>query len=399
MSDYLPFEIQITIIKKLPIRALIQFRSVSKSWKSLIDSSDFIANYHFSNAPLQHHVLVRSFDSEHEKYVSIVDDDDNFPQNKIPLIVPSHVRLQLGKFPDIIGSSQGVLFLWFTPSEFVLWNPTIRKTVPIVVPNLLNNNEFETVVGFGVCPGTSDPKLVKITYISSLQFKPEKCIPLQVELFNLSSGSWRSLSMNVPRKSIEVTWKQVCIDKFIYWLAGDRNLAGNTLQTKYLILSFDMITEEFTEIDLPDNLAYLHNDFLLIYKLWTSLLVLDTEFYEIQEYCVWKMDLGVPNTFAKLFVIKSPFESLLLSTVHDFRITGQPIIEMFINNDDKQHAFYVYEPASQEICDIGITGGYPCLANHTLQHCFCLIYRGVEDQDIVIVLKCKCNAKNTQLTP
>ncbi|XP_071735351.1 F-box/kelch-repeat protein At3g06240-like [Rutidosis leptorrhynchoides] len=271
--------------------------------------------------------------------------------------------LLLGKFPDIIGSSQGVICLCHFARNYVLWNPAIRKSVPIVVHNLLKNSEFETVVGFGVCPGTSDPKLVKITYISSLKFKPEKCIPLQVELFNLSLGSWRrSLSMNVPRKSIEVTWKQVCIDKFIYWLAGDRNLAGNTLQTKYLILSFDMITEEFTEIDLPDNLAYLHNDFLLIYKLWTSLLVLDTEFYEIEEYCVWKMEQGVPNTFTKLFAIKSPFESLLLSTVHDFRITGQPIIEMFINNDDKQHAFYVYEPASQEIGDIGITGGYLCLA-------------------------------------
>ncbi|XP_071734766.1 F-box protein At5g62510-like [Rutidosis leptorrhynchoides] len=170
MSDYLPFEIQIEIIKKLPIRALLRCRSVSKSWKSLIDSSDFIATFQFSNAPVKHRLLVRYVDSkqksnvEDDKYVSIVDDDENFPQNKIPMMVPSDVRL---RGPDIIGSSQGVLFLWFAPTKFVLWNPTIRKTVPIVVPNLSNNGEFVSVVGFGVC-----------------------------------LGSWRSLCMSVPQSEI-----------------------------------------------------------------------------------------------------------------------------------------------------------------------------------------------------
>ncbi|XP_071700508.1 F-box protein At5g62510-like [Rutidosis leptorrhynchoides] len=186
MSNNVPFEIQIEIIKLLPIKSLLHFTQVSKSWKSLIDSS-FIANYHFSNTPLQHHVLVRYVDSKNVTYVLIVDDDDdNFPQNKVPLIVPSDVSL-LGKFPNIIGTSQGVLCLCVIPqisvdfmpfscgmNTFVLWNPTIRKSVRIVVPNALNNSEYETVVGFGVCPGTSDPKLVKITYSSSWQFKPEK---------------------------------------------------------------------------------------------------------------------------------------------------------------------------------------------------------------------------------
>ncbi|MFS8020210.1 putative F-box domain-containing protein [Helianthus anomalus] len=45
MSDNIPFEIQVEIIKKLRVKSLIQFRSVSKAWKSLIDSSDFITHY------------------------------------------------------------------------------------------------------------------------------------------------------------------------------------------------------------------------------------------------------------------------------------------------------------------------------------------------------------------
>ncbi|GKF20647.1 putative F-box domain-containing protein [Tanacetum coccineum] len=53
MSDHIPFEIQSEIIKRLPIKPLVQCRSVSKQWKSLIDSSKFIADYH----ALQHLLL------------------------------------------------------------------------------------------------------------------------------------------------------------------------------------------------------------------------------------------------------------------------------------------------------------------------------------------------------
>ncbi|MFS8020011.1 putative F-box domain-containing protein [Helianthus anomalus] len=58
MSDNIPFEIQEEIIKKLPVKSLIQFRSVSKTWKSLIDSSDFIKHY---RGHMQH-LLVRYID-------------------------------------------------------------------------------------------------------------------------------------------------------------------------------------------------------------------------------------------------------------------------------------------------------------------------------------------------
>ncbi|GJQ98266.1 hypothetical protein Tco_0009405 [Tanacetum coccineum] len=40
----------------------------------------------------------------------------------------------------------------------VIWNPTIRKSVSIVIPI----PKAWHIVGFGVCPDTSDPKLVKI---------------------------------------------------------------------------------------------------------------------------------------------------------------------------------------------------------------------------------------------
>ena len=37
MSNYIPIDIQVEIMKRLPIKSLREFRCVSKQWKSLID--------------------------------------------------------------------------------------------------------------------------------------------------------------------------------------------------------------------------------------------------------------------------------------------------------------------------------------------------------------------------
>ncbi|KAF5764863.1 putative F-box domain-containing protein [Helianthus annuus] len=55
MLDQIPLEIQSEIMKRLPVKSLIQFRSVCKSWNSLIESPDFIAHY----SSQQQHLLVR----------------------------------------------------------------------------------------------------------------------------------------------------------------------------------------------------------------------------------------------------------------------------------------------------------------------------------------------------
>ncbi|GKA08671.1 transposase, MuDR, MULE transposase domain protein [Tanacetum coccineum] len=42
MSDNIPFDIQMDIMNRLPVKSLLQFRTVSKQWKFSIDNFDFI---------------------------------------------------------------------------------------------------------------------------------------------------------------------------------------------------------------------------------------------------------------------------------------------------------------------------------------------------------------------
>ncbi|GJX82783.1 F-box domain containing protein [Tanacetum coccineum] len=135
MSDYIPFEIQSEIIKRLPVKSVVQCRSVSKLWKSLIDSAEFIKSYHSCKTPKQH-LFVRYKLANDLKYVSIAD-DDIFPNQKSSLTVPQPIS-QLG-YISTLNSANGLLCFYgsrqdvFDEKIVVLWNPSIGKAVDRLV--------------------------------------------------------------------------------------------------------------------------------------------------------------------------------------------------------------------------------------------------------------------------
>ena len=167
MSDNIPLEIQQEIMKRLPIKSLLQFRSVSKSWKFLIDNSKFIADYQRTQLP--QHVLVR--DDNQYNYVSIAD-NETFPQQKVSLTVPMSIKT----LNRIVGSSEGLFCLYSDVyagiysgmNKIVIWNPSIRKSVNIDLPNVLDPTKYHTSISFGVRPDTLDPMLVSISWLHTI---------------------------------------------------------------------------------------------------------------------------------------------------------------------------------------------------------------------------------------
>ncbi|KAL4562678.1 hypothetical protein LXL04_026708 [Taraxacum kok-saghyz] len=140
------FHIQEEIMKRLPVKSLLQFRTVSKTWKSLIDSSDFITAHIFHRHTQQHHLLASYANPMDEtQYVSFIDDDTLPKQRSIHTLPPFLKQLI---HPEVVGSSHGLFCLYdsnaiFTTKMVVLWNPSIRKLVVVDMPN----KEF---IGFGL---------------------------------------------------------------------------------------------------------------------------------------------------------------------------------------------------------------------------------------------------------
>ncbi|GKA80613.1 hypothetical protein Tco_0787305 [Tanacetum coccineum] len=86
----------------------------------------------------------------------------------------------------------------------VLWNMSIRKSVGISLFESL----FDVFIGFGVSPVTNDPmivKLMRVDYECPWENKVIRRLPWQARVFTLSSGTWKSLSKNLPSGTIKIT--------------------------------------------------------------------------------------------------------------------------------------------------------------------------------------------------
>ncbi|GJV47978.1 reverse transcriptase domain-containing protein [Tanacetum coccineum] len=311
---------------------------------SFIDSPEFIAFYGVRQSQ-PHRLLLRykDFFSPHQlKYISFVD-DVTFPQQQQDF-APNVSDLFVKQF-YVIGSSCG---LWcfhgynnLPTKRVVIWNPAIRKSVGIVWPRFINS-----LIGFGVRPSTYDPTIVVIS---------DKW---QVHIFTLSSKSWKMIpSSNLPRESIRLrSMTQVSIDRFIFWVAKD--VASSF---KNMILSFDLITHKFKEVELPVSIA--NNVFSLnisISELNESLVVSAST--DVVNgglvYGIWMMgeEGGVMTSFENLFTIKTP--DLATMTLLGFRKNGEPIMETIddVDGDEEFAELQVYEPRSEHIHNLGIYG-------------------------------------------
>nr|XP_043634247.1 uncharacterized protein LOC122605376 [Erigeron canadensis] len=388
MSDSIPFEVQTEIILRIPdTKSLIRYRSVSKAWKSVIDSKEFVTAHTLRHhqAHNRYHLLIKTLDcegcedctgdnpiSKHcdycnytpVKYMSIVDDDETFPHQKVSVFAPDSVH-KFSRDLEIIGTSHGLFFLYeYGMDTALIWNPCIRKTVAILVPDK-SERYYRTTIGFGVCPQNLDPKLVKITYAYDLRKLQDFNASTQAEVFTLSSGgTWRSpLSSNLPHKSIQFRHSQAVVGRFIYWDAVDRiHLDDNDrFRNPKLIMSFDLTCEEFTKVNLPDSLALHHTAHLSLCNLKESLAVLDYKMnsrYDQENCHVWMLSgHGCTRSFDKVYSINAPGTSI--HTTLGFRKSGAPIIEVDNDKEDyyrHERVLATYEPESKSITNIGVYG-------------------------------------------
>ncbi|GKD21724.1 reverse transcriptase domain-containing protein [Tanacetum coccineum] len=172
----------------------------------------------------------------------------------------------------------------------------------------------------------------------------------QVGIFTLSSKTWKMIpTSNLPCESIRLkSSTQVAIDRFIFWVAYDDGVS----QYKSLIMSFDLISQEFKQVNLPVSILNPSN--ISISKLNESLVVsaYTNEVNGLVVYEVWMMgqEGGVMTSFTKLFNIMTRDESISkLKRVCES-------VEFCDGGAEEFGALEVYEPCSEQINDLGIKG-------------------------------------------
>ncbi|GJT46311.1 transposase, MuDR, MULE transposase domain protein [Tanacetum coccineum] len=126
MSENIPFDIQMDIMNTLPVKSLLQFRTVSKQWKFSID-----------NYGVHENLAFRHMDS----------------------------NLNIFSLTPFASSEDVWCFAFGENLMLLLWNPSIKKSIGISVPNYTFQPDLPKIIfGFGICSVTLEPTLLKINY-------------------------------------------------------------------------------------------------------------------------------------------------------------------------------------------------------------------------------------------
>jgi F-box interacting protein len=285
MAD-LPSEIVIAVLYRLPVRPLLQFRSVSKPFRSLIDSTDFI-NLHLKNSIDTGSNLSLILRRDSEICLINLDALSDAVEEAHPLMCYSNQIL-------ILGSTNGLICISNVAEDIALWNPLIRrhKVIPFLPIERIGSSLLATrVFGFGYDPENEDYKLVRISQFINLG--NEGCVS-KVKVYSLRANEWRD-SEDMPYVLCYTRKNGTFASGALHWVV---NRKFN--EEADLIVAFDLTAEKFREVPLPECAEEgFHID---VGVLGGCVCMIAT--YQAVRIDVWVMtEYGVKKSWAKLFSV------------------------------------------------------------------------------------------------
>ncbi|KAI9122690.1 hypothetical protein K1719_006530 [Acacia pycnantha] len=226
----LPEDLMMEIMVRLPVKSLLQFKYVSKSWYVIITNPYFTAKQvEWSNSIINKNrhskVIFEISPSREPAYISMISYGEKIRDLELPFL-DNNADLVI-----VCDQCNGILCL-SSHSHFILWNPATKEAKAIPERGL---SYFSGVIGFGFDPITKDYKIVRLLC-------EEKD---SIEVYSLSSDCWRTIYVdNAPyRLRANGGWNSY-LNGFYHWL-------GSSKRDDTYILSFDFSKEVLGVIKLP----------------------------------------------------------------------------------------------------------------------------------------------------
>ncbi|XP_048134314.1 F-box protein At3g07870-like [Rhodamnia argentea] len=289
----LPQDVVVEILKLLPVESLLRFRCVCRSWRSTIDDPSFVS-LHLNSSSLgasNWHTVCLDWSDPVQKLCSVFSDES------LTLPPQSQIEIPFGSSYQIVGSCNGLICV----AEFNemrsgrtihLWNLFTRKHKAVLLPGL----DHQWIdIGFGFDARSNDYKIVKFPL-------DRPCS--RVEIYSLSTDSWRCLECEVP--PVADMDPAVFFNGNLHWffLKFD-NVPMERIDGS--IVLFDVAGEVFDEMALPEE--FLARNILGYFAVLNGLLALFISriegyvYLNLYSVCsVWVMrEYGVPESWTKLY--------------------------------------------------------------------------------------------------
>ncbi|KAL3813346.1 hypothetical protein ACJIZ3_014614 [Penstemon smallii] len=266
-SSTLSEDVMTEILLRLPVKSLLRFKCVSKHWYKLIKSPRFI-DHHFNHDSNKSSLLIYHYRRQLHRRIFSLCEDEMFSR----LEEPEH--LQFPFLVHIIGPLNGIFCVFnCRGGDWVghgaLWNPATREfhAIPVSRPNV-PSYYFPTKeeIGLGLDPLTNNYKVVRIFWDENIDHNAPN--PSLISVYDSGTDSWRHFEDNdLVIKDLKEPLGNTYLNGSYYWLMDD-------CSRNYAVLEFDMSTEVYKEIEVPDCVDS-HCVYLTLYDNALSMLSFD----------------------------------------------------------------------------------------------------------------------------
>lgn len=316
MSDRIPHELIEEIFSRLPVKTLIRFKCISKSWRATIGSPDFIHKHltHSSddslilgNCNIDLHVRTEESYLYAAGYDSFVETDSAIFKE---LSLPVNSRADISS--EILGSCNGLLCLlgdWRSPhlaDRIILWNPSTRKhrllpfgEVEVEAPNTMRGFP-RTIYGFAYDFVNDDYKVVSMLQIVGVDgIDGVDEVRSEVKVYSMKLDSWKRV-LDFPYY-FDSLYSGKLVNGALHWVVK----ASLQSDREDLIAAFDLGTEEYRLLQQPEYSD--HNFYMNLGVLGGCLCVLCDYIMDnsLVHFDMWVMkEYGVKESWNKLISIK-----------------------------------------------------------------------------------------------
>ncbi|KAI9070450.1 hypothetical protein K1719_047587 [Acacia pycnantha] len=292
LSADLPEEIMEEILTRLPVKYLIRFKSVAKSWRVQIGNPSFIARqFELYDSVTENSRLRLIFRLHKKPCISLISD-----QEPIDIEVPFPEKDDVS-FIFVYGPCNGIFCLYALYGgdkagtfSLILWNPGTRE-VKVLPASHNHSKDIDCIIfGFGIDPVTKDYKVVRF---GNLTFEGREHPP--VEVYNLSTDSWRTVDTVVPAYIRGFPRCRAYLNGFYHWICVDFNDRG--------ILFFDFSKELFGRIQLHPEIAHVLESIVAVIdeKLACVVAPYNMIYYGFE---IWVMnEYGVESSWSEKFCV------------------------------------------------------------------------------------------------
>lgn len=263
MSGNLPEHILLEIFSRLPVKSLLRFKVVCKSWRFHISNPNFVNKHVAITTNPNNDSFIIHNPKTNQIYVLNVNCLDRAITLEIPILASDNDNI------NIVGSCNGLLCVAHTcnqqklPKKLYLWNPTTRKVKHIHKYSININRRshaYRVCLGFGFDRSRGDYKVVRIVqYMYPIEINHSTKIHKyymdrnkysfkhRVEVYSLNRNSWKEIG--VEFEFMFVRSPPVIVNGSLYWIVEHHRDAN----FRHTLLSFNVESENFSTISFPND--------------------------------------------------------------------------------------------------------------------------------------------------